>query len=579
MGEVKGQGADLVGRTSGHAGSASDDGRRARVSLGDGVDIEDPRADLGQTADAGQDRGDLPAESGVLTAVADLQGDCVAQVIDQRNRDGGVLLGTGVETADGEGARGDTGVEDDAARVHHIRVVDTAVSQGVLVLEEDRTVDDRGRSGESIGSAEGEHAVANLGQAAGEAFAGVARGRAVADRARELDVIAVGIEQDGADERDAARDGARTGGDVGRRARRPADGAALDSQAARAGAVTGRGAVRQDLESAAGVQDQAALEGVRARERDRRADDVDTGLVAAGDVRSEVEDATTAAEAEEASHARGVDARVSDVAHAGAEAHAREVETGTAEVDIGRSGRGRDGDGAGAGRVGETVDLRERVRGICDDGAALRDHEEAAGFKAVEGRRIERAAPTDGDGAAVDCHGGGEGVDAGEGECAVAGLGQATGAVRRVQGRDRHRSTGAAAAREGDGRDGASHIGTRAGDHDARDLSARDDRVTSGGCAARHEAGGAEGDGRGTDVAGAAGDRKVGLREAGARGGGEASQGDRETVGVDRDDARAGSRARDGGVIDRTKERVGPEAVRSRDPIVSGEVGTARVLE
>ena len=416
MGEVKGQGADLVGRTAGHAGSASDDGRRARVSLRSGVDVEDARTDFGQTADARQDRSDLPAESGGLTAVADLQGDRVAEVIDQRNRDGGVLLGTGVETADGEGARSDARIEDDASRRHHVRVVDTAVSQGVLVLKENRTVDDRGRSGESIGAGKGQHAVTDLGQAAREALAGVARGRAVADRARELDVVAVGVDEDRAEQGDSARDGARAGSDVDRRTARPADGAAVDDQAAGAEAVAGRDARREDLQGAARVEDESALEGVRAREGHRRADDVDARLVATADRGSVIEHAAAAAEAVDAGDARRKRSRVSDVTHAGAEAHAGKVSTRLAEVDA-RRGRGRgDGDDASTGSTREAVDLAEGIRRVCDNRAALGDDEEAADRGGVEGRGIERAAGTDGDDASVEGQCGLKGIDAGERE-------------------------------------------------------------------------------------------------------------------------------------------------------------------
>ena len=351
----------------------------------------------------------------------------------------------------------------------------------------------------------------------------------------------------------------------------------MDGQAAGAETVTGRGAVLKHLEGAAGVQDQASLEGISAREGDGRADDVDAGVVAARDVRSEVEDAAAAAEAEEAGHAGSVGTGVGDVAHARAEAHAREVEAGAAEIDVSVRGRGRDGDGARARGVGEAIDLRERVRGVRHDGAALRDHEEATGLVAVEGGRIERAARADGDGAAVDRHVVGEGIDAGEGERTKAGLDEATRGVGGVQGRDGHGSAGAAATREGDGRDGASHVGTGARDDDAGDLAVRDDRITCGRGAARNEAGGAEGDGGSADVAGAAVDDEVSLGDARARGGGEAGQGDREAVGIDRDDAAAGGSAGHGGVIHRAEQRVRPETVRGRDPVVGGDVGAARV--
>ena len=566
--ETQLEGADLIRRAARHARRASDDGRRARVSLDDSVDVEVARTDLGQAAGTGEDR----AVGRVLAAIADAQGDRIIGVIGQRHVDRGAE-----QAADREGARGDTGVEDDAGRVHHIRDVDAAVGQGVGVLEKDGTVDDRGISREGVGSAEGEHAVADLGQAAGEAFTRTARGGAVADRARELDVIAVGIEQDGADERDAARDGARTGGDVGRGARRPTEGAALDSQTARAGAVTGRGTVRQDLESAAGVEDESALEGVRAREGHRRADDVDTGLIAAADCGGVIEHAAAAAEAVDAGDTRSEDASVSDVTHAGAEAHASKVRTRLAEVDV-RRGRGRgDGDDAGARGAREAVDFAEGIRRIRDNRAALGDDEEAADLGGVEGRGVKRATGTDGDDARVERQRGLEGVDAGKCERTEAALDEAPSGVRRVERADGDDSAGAAAAREGDGRDGASHIGARAGDDDARDLSAADDGIARGRGAARHEAGSAEGDGRSTDVAGAAGDRKVGLRETGAGCGGEASEGYRETVGVDRE--RAVSRGTERAVVNRAEERVRPEAVRRRDPIVSGEVGTARVLE
>ena len=563
--EAQLQGADLAGRTAGDAGSAGDDGGGAGIGLAHAVDLQVARTDLGEGARAGEDT----RVDGVLTAVADAQVDGVAAIVHERDAEA-----RGAQAADREGARRDRRVEDHAARGHHVRDVEGAVGQGVGVLEQDRAVDDGGVAREGVGAGKRQHAVADLGEAAGETFAAAARGGAVTDRTGKLDVVTVGVDERGTDQGDAAGDRARAGRDVGGGTGRPADGAALDGQTAGAEAVTGRDAVLKHLEGAAGVQDQAAAEGVRAGEGDGRADDVDAGVVAAGDVRSEVEDAAAAAKAEEAGLARRIGAGVGDVAHAGAETHAREVEAGAAEVDVSVRGRGRDGDRARARGVGEAIDLRERVRGVRHDGAALRDHEEAAGLITVEGGRVERAACADGDGAAVDRHGGGEGVDAGERERAEAGLDEATGGVGGIQGRDGHGRAGAAAARQGDGRDGARHVGAGAGDDDAGDLTVGDDRVTRGRSAARHEAGGAEGDRRSTDVAGAAVDDEVSLGDARARGGGESGQRDREAVGVDRDDTAAGGRSGHRGIVDRAEQRVGPEAVRHRDAIVRGDVRT-----
>ena len=443
------------------------------------------------------------------------------------------------------------------------------------MLQQDRTVDDRRVTREGVGGGQGKHAVADLGEAAGKAFAGAAGGGAVAERAGELDVVAVGVQQDGPDEGETARDRARSGGDVGGRTGRPADGAALDDETVGVGAVAGRDAGREHLEGAAGVQDEAALESIRTREGHRGADDVDARVVAAGDVGGVVEDAAAAAEAEEAGHARRVDAGVGDVTHAGAERHAGEIEAALAEVDRRRGVGRRHGDRAGARGVGEAVDLGERVRGVRHDGAALGDHEEAAGLVAVEGRRVEGAAGADGHGARVDRKLGVEGVDAGERQRALPCLDQSAGGVGRSEGRDGDGRAGAAAAREGDGRDGTRLVSTRAGDDDAGDLAVGDDRVTGGRSAARHEARGAEDDGRGADVAGSARDGHVGLREARARGGGEAGQGDGETVRVDGGDARTRSGARDGRIIDRPVKGVGPETVRSGDAVVRGDVRAA----
>ena len=194
------QGADLVRRTRGHARRAGDDGGGARVGLAHAVDVEGARTDLGQAAGAGEHR----AIGGALAAVTDTQVDRVVGVIDQRHVDG-----RADQAADREGARGDAGVENDAARVHHVRDVDGAVGEGVRVLQQDRAVDDGGVARESVGAGEREHAVADLGEATGEAFAAAARGGAVADRASELYVIAVGVEEGRSEERDAARDRAR----------------------------------------------------------------------------------------------------------------------------------------------------------------------------------------------------------------------------------------------------------------------------------------------------------------------------------------------------------------------------------
>ena len=477
MGEVERQRADLAGTAGRHAGRPGDDGGRARVSLRGAVDIEGARTDLGQTAGAGEHRGGLAAESGVLAAVADPEGDGVAEVVDQRDVDGGGLLGTGVETADGERTRGDAAVEAEARGVHHVREAEQAVGERVGMLEQDRAVDDGRVAREGIGAREGEHAVTHLREAAGAAFAGAAGGGAITDRAGELDVVAVGVDQDGAQEGDAARDGPGAGSDVRGRAGRPAERAAERDEPARARAVTGGDARRQHLEGAAGVEDETALEGIVTGEGDRGADDVDARLIPARDVRGISEHAATAAEAEGAGHAGGEDARISDVAHAGAEAHAGEAERAAPEVDVGRGRGGGDGHDAGAARIGETIDLGDRIGGVGDDRARLAHDEIATCLMTIDGRRVQGAARGDGDGTVVDGHRGREGVDAAEGKRAQAGLDDPAGGVRGIERADGDDGALAAAAREGDRRDGARLVGARARDDDARDLAVGDDRV------------------------------------------------------------------------------------------------------
>ena len=564
------QRADLVGRAARHARRAGDDRRGTGVGLVDRVEIERARADLDEVAGAGEDR----AVGGTLAAVAEAQGDRGAGVVRQDHVDRGAG-----EAAEREGVGSDAGVEDDAGGRHHVRDVDRAQGERVGVLQQDRAVDDGGRAGEGIGGAQGERAETHLGETAAEAFAAAARDGLVAQRAQQLDVVAIGIEHRVADHREAAGDGAEAGSDVDRRAGRPANGTAEDGEAARVGAVTGGDAAGEDLERAARVQDETALEGVAAGERDGGADDVDAVLVGAADGGSVVQGVAAAAEAVDAGDARSEGARVGDVAHARTESHARQVETGLGEIDIGGRRERRDRDGARAGGVGEAVDLGERGDGVADDRAGAGDDEEAAGLVGVEGRRVERATRGDGDRTCVDGDRGLEGVDATEGQDAQAVLDEAAGGVRRIEGADGDRRAGAAAAREGDGRDGARDVGAGAGDHDARDLAAADDGVAGSRGAARDEAGGAEGDERGADVAGAAGDGEVGLGHARAGGGGEAGEGDREAVGVDGQRAVGGSRAGDARVVDRAEEGVRPDAVGRHDAVVRGQDRAAGVAE
>ena len=354
------------------------------------------------------------------------------------------------------------------------------------MLQQDRAVDDGRAAREGVGAGQREHAGAHLGESAGEPFARTAGGGAIADRAGEFHGVAVGVEQDGAHEGDASGDGARAGRDVGRGAARPADSAALGDQAARTVTVTGGEAGREHLEGATRIEDEAAPEGVGAGEGDGVPDDIDARRIPAGDVRGEIKHAAAAAESVDPGQTRSEDPGVGDVAHARAETHAREVERGLAEIDGRRSGGRSDGHDARAAGVGEAVELRERVGGVRDDGAGLGHREEAAGFVTLEGGDVQGAARGDGDGAVVDGHGRHEGIDAAEGERAQAGLDDPAGGVGGVERADGDGGTRAAAAREGDGRDGARLVGARARDDDARDLAVVDDRVARGGRAARH---------------------------------------------------------------------------------------------
>ena len=445
------------------------------------------------------------------------------------------------------------------------------------MLQQDGAVDDGGRAGEGIGGAQGERAETHLGETAAEAFAAAARDGLVAQRAQQLDVVAIGIEHRVADHREAAGDGAEAGSDVDRRAGRPADGATEDGEAARVGAVTGGDAAGEDLERAARVQDETALEGVAAGERDGGADDVDAVLVGAADGGSVVQGVAAAAEAVDAGDARSEGARVGDVAHARAEGHARQVEAGLGEIDIGGRRERRHRDGARAGGVGEAIDLGERVDGVADDRAGAGDDEEAAGLVGIKGRRIERAARGDGHGTGVDGDRGLEGVNAAEGQDAEAVLDEATRGVRRIKGADGDRCAGATATREGDGRNSTGHIGAGAGDDDARNLAAADDGIAGSRGATGNKAGAAEGDERGADVAGAAGDGEVGLRHARAGGGGEAWEGDREAVRIDGQGPVRGGAKRT--VVDRAEEGVRPDAVGRHDAIIRGQHRAAGIAE
>ena len=579
MPEIKRERADLAGHAAGHARRAGDDRGRAGVSLRSGVDVKGARTDLGQATGTGQNRGDLAAESGVLAAVADPEGDGIAEVVDQRDIDGGGLLGTGVETADRERAGDDAGVEPEARGVHHVREGERAVGERVGMLQQDRAVDDGRAAREGVGAGQREHAGAHLGESAGEPFARAAGGGAIADRAGEFHVIAVGVEQDGAHEGDASGDGARAGRDVGRGAARPADSAALGDQAARTVTVTGGEARREHLEGATRIEDEAAPEGVGAGEGDGVPDDIDARLIPAGDVRGEIKHAAAAAESVDPGQARSEDPGVGDVAHARAETHAREVERGLAEIDGRRSGGRRDGHDARAAGVGEAVELRERVGGVRDDGAGLGHREEAAGFVTLEGGDVQGAARGDGDGSVVDGDGRLEGVDAAEGERAQAGLDDPAGGVGGVERADGDGGARAAAAREGDGRDGTRLVGARARDDDARDLAVVDDRVARGGRATRHQSGGTEHDGRRPDVAGAARDGKIALRQTRARGGGEAGEGDGEAVRIDGQRAVRGDGAGDGRVIDRAEQGVRPQPVGRPHTVVRGQDRAGRVPE
>ena len=542
------QGADTIRLAGGDARRAGLDGGGTRVGLLVRVEIEDAGAELHEAAGTGKGR----AVGARLGAIADAQGDGVrgTRVILQGDVD------VAVEATDREDLGGDGRVEDDrAVRFEERRQLQRAEGERVGVLQDERAAGDGAVAEEGVGAGKRQGAVAGLGDTTADAGERTVCLGIIADGAGELNVVAVGVEDRRAEERDAARDGRATAGDVGRRAGSPADGAAEGREAARAGAEVGRSLGSQDLQGAGRREREAAREGVRTRQRGGVADDDEVAGDAAivRDVTGVGQVAAAAAEAEEARVARGIGTRVGHVAHAGAEAHARKIVTRLAEIEVrGRGGR-RERDGARAAPVGETTDVDDRGERVADDGTTLGDDEEAAGLVARDCAGVDGAAVADGNGAVVDGERRGEGADAREGKRAGTGLDEATGAIRGVKGRDADARAGATAAKEGDGRDGASRVGTRARDHDAGDLAAAvDDGVAGGRRTAGEDAGGAEADERSADVAGAAGDGKVGLGHARAFRGADAGHADVEAVGVDRDDT--GRRGAEAAVVDRAVE-------------------------
>ena len=326
----------------------------------------------------------------------------------------------------------------------------------------------------------------------------------------------------------------------------------MDVEATRAGTITRRHTPPDHLEYAPSIQDEATLKGIRTREGDGRADDVDARIVTARDIRSKVEDITASAQAEEASDARRVITRVDHVAHPRTEAHAREVEARSGKVHVRRGGRGRNSHGTGTGGIDEAIELTQRVRGIGHNSAALGDDQEAAGFITVEGGRIQRAVRGNGDRATINGERSREGIHARESQRTEAILDQAAGGVRRIERTDRDHGTRATPTGEGDARDGARHVGPWAGDDDTGHLTAINDCITGSGRAPGHEPGRAKGHQRSADIAAPTREPEIGLRDAIARGGREARKGDGKTVGVDGDNAVSGSRTRDRRVINRT---------------------------
>ena len=559
------QGADTIRLAGGDARRAGLDGGGTRVGLlvagrwGRVSEAEDAGAELHEAAGTGKGR-DIGAGLG---AVADAQGDGGrgTRVVLQGDVD------IAVEATDREDLGGDGRVEDDrAVRVEERRQLQGAIGQRVGVLQDERAAGDGAITEEGIGAGKRQGAEAGLGDTTADAGERTVRRGVVANGTGEFDVVAVGVEDRRAEERDAARDGRATAGDVGRRAGSPADGAAEGREAARAGAEVVGKLRSEDLQGAGRREREAAREGVRTRQRGGVADDDEIAGDAAvvRDVTGVGQVAAAAAEAEEARVARGVGTRVGHVAHAGAEAHAREIVTRLAEIEVrGRGGR-RERDGARAAAVGETTDVDDRGERVADNGTALADNEEAAGLVSRDRTGVDGAAVADGDGAVVDGERRGEGADAREGKRARARLDEAAGGVRGIEGRDdADAGAGAAATEEGDGRDGTRGVGTRAGDDDAGDLAAAvDDGVARGRRTAGDDAGGAEADERSADVAGAARDEKVGLRHARAFRGTDAGHADVEAVGVDRDDA--GRRGAEAAVVDRAVE-VGVEGDVTRD--------------
>ena len=475
-------------------------------------------------------------------------------VREERDR-GGVAEGGGVEVARVAG-----GIEDQLAEALDLERGDVADVRDLAEHghHEVRAVDaDRG---DAAGLADGEGAVEREGAAGG---AGVVEGgqagegQVVADRA-----VVVVDEERGAGRERGGTGAERAGGEAvaaleGRAVGADDDAARGDGEAAREGVLAA------ELEEAvAGLGDGDAEADDVGRDVEGRGQfGVDRGLTGQADA-GDIEDVGARGEGEAAARDAGGDARVAG--GRGDRGQARERKDAVrAGADVGEVGTAVFAAGVVERQAGEGVDgvVRERqAAGAVDrdavgrgDGALREDvhPREEAGLAAVDGH----AAGRDDDGAVggggdvdlalVDDGAAGVGVGGGEGEDAVARLGQADGIAGAVVGDDgvddeiAHAERPALVGLGGDGRTGDRDLGravdgdderadrdTRAGDDhagaDARGGTHRDDGRT-----ARRGAGVVRADvdatvgGVGGERVGADGDLGVGVHRDDGRAGGE----------------------------------------------------------